>query len=217
MVSINHAEPLPVEEPESPAPAPSRRVRLLVVIGAMLIFALVVLFVLTNNNPFAVTTTASPEVGFARDMIVHHSQAVVLALILYDHTQNAELHTIALDIILSQQNQIGQMQGWLYLWNLPMSGPDLPMAWMNAPTQGLMPGMATDEQIAALRTATGTNLDRMFIQLMIPHHQSAIHMAQTIMGITNIPAVKNLARSMIESQTGEIKVLQSILDQLGTS
>jgi uncharacterized protein (DUF305 family) len=218
MASINHTEPLPLEEPPVPHPTPtrSRRIRLLVVIGAMLIFALVVLFVLTNNNPFAVTTTASPEVGFARDMIVHHAQAVVLALILYDHTHNAELHTIALDIILSQQNQIGQMQGWLYLWNLPMSGPDLPMAWMNAPTEGLMPGMATDEQIAALRTATGTNLDRMFIQLMIPHHQSAIHMAQTILDKTSIPAVRNLARSMMESQTGEIKILQSILDQLGT-
>jgi uncharacterized protein (DUF305 family) len=138
-------------------------------------------------------------------------------LILYDHTQNTDLHQIALDIILSQQNQIGQMQGWLYLWNLPTSGPDLPMAWMDAPTEGLMPGMATDEQIAALRAATGTDLDRMFIQLMIPHHQSAIHMAQTILDKTTIPAVQNLAHSMIESQTGEIGILQSILDGLPKS
>jgi uncharacterized protein (DUF305 family) len=217
MASINHTEPLPLEEPPVPHPTPSRRIRLLVVVAVMILFALVALLLVSNNNPFAVTTTVSPEAGFARDMIVHHSQAVVLALILYDHTQSAELHQIALDIILSQQNQIGQMQGWLYLWNLPTSGPDLPMAWMGAPTEGLMPGMATDEQIAALRTATGVDLDRMFIQLMIPHHQSAIHMAQTILDKTSVPAVQNLARSMIDSQTGEIKILQSILDSLGTS
>ncbi len=218
MASINQTEPLPEDNgSQAPNPAQSRRIRLLLVIVAMLIFALVALFVLTNNNPFAVTTTVSPEAGFARDMIVHHAQAVTLALILYDHTQNADLHQIALDIILSQQNQIGQMQGWLYLWNLPTSGPDLPMAWMNEPYEGLMPGMATDEQIAALRVATGTDLDRMFIQLMIPHHQNAIHIAQAILDRTTIPAVQNLARSMIQSQTGEIGILQSILDQLPKS
>src|SRR5689334_9550871 len=98
MASVNHTEPLPLEEPPVPHPTPSRRFRLVIVIGAMLIFALVVLFVLTNNNPFAVTTTVSPEAGFARDMIVHHDQAVELAILLYDRTQNPELRQIALDI-----------------------------------------------------------------------------------------------------------------------
>ncbi|MEO8606597.1 MAG: DUF305 domain-containing protein [Chloroflexota bacterium] len=216
MASVIPPEP-PVDEPQSPAPTPSRRIRFVIVIGAMLLFALVVLFMLTNNNPFKVTTTAPAEVSFARDMVVHHAQAVVMALILYDHTQNADLHTIALDIILSQQNQIGQMQGWLNLWNVPMSGPDLPMAWMDEPTDGLMPGMATDEQIAALRVATGKDLDRMFIQLMIPHHLNAIHMAEAIQERTTTPAVLNLARSVIVSQTQEIAALQDILDQLGAS
>jgi uncharacterized protein (DUF305 family) len=218
MASINHAEPLPVEEPPVPHPAPSRRFRLLIVIGAMLIFALVALYALTNNNPFAATTTVSPEAGFARDMIVHHDQAVELAILLYDRTQKTELHQIALDIILSQQNQIGQMQGWLYLWNLPTTGTDLPMAWMNEPVQqGLMPGMATDEQIASLRAATGVDAERLFLQLMIPHHQSALHMAQAILDRTSIPAVQNLARSMYNSQSQEITLMQSILDGLPKS
>jgi uncharacterized protein (DUF305 family) len=217
MSSINQTEPLPAGSPV-PQPNSGRRVRLLTVIGAMAIFAIVAVVVLSNNNPFAAVTTVSPEAGFARDMIVHHNQAVELAILLYNRTENTELRSIALDIMLSQQNQIGQMQAWLSLWNLPFSGSDLPMAWMNAPLQqGLMPGMATDEQIATLRASTGTDADRLFIQLMIPHHESAIHMAQTIMDRTSIPAVKNLARSMIESQTSEIAILQSILDQLGTS
>lgn len=216
MTSVNHSGSLPVEPP-LPHSNPGRRMRLLVVIGAMVLVALAAGYLLGNTNPFAVTTTVSPEAGFARDMIVHHNQAVQLAILLYDRTKNAELRQIALDVILSQQNQIGQMQGWLYLWNLPSTGPDLPMAWMNAPVQqGLMPGMATDEQMAQLRDSTGVDADRLFIQLMIPHHESAIHMAQYILDRTSIPAVQNLARSMIESQTGEIKIMQGILDGLGT-
>jgi uncharacterized protein (DUF305 family) len=52
-------------------------------------------------------------------MIVHHAQAVDMALLLYDRTENPDFKTIALDMALTQQTQIGQMQGWLSLWDMP--------------------------------------------------------------------------------------------------
>jgi uncharacterized protein (DUF305 family) len=202
---------------ETPArPGAGRRAGILIaILGVMLLFALVIILLTRSNTPGTSVSSDSPVVGFARDMIVHHNQAVEMALILYDHTENETLHTIALDILLSQQNQIGQMQGWLYLWQLPVGSINAPMAWMGMVVEGLMPGMATDEQMAELRASTGADTDRLFIELMIPHHTSAIHMANAISERTSIPAVLDFARSVIDSQTREIREMQKIYSELG--
>ena len=166
-----------------------------------------------SRNPFPGEN--SPETGFARDMILHHSQAVEMGLMLYDRSQNDRLRGMALDIVLTQQNQIGQMQGWLYLWGLSYSGSALPMTWMGTPVEGLMPGMATAEQIAALRASSGEDADRLFIELMIPHHQAGIHMAQSILSRTNIPAITQLARAVLDGQQREIAELQELGAAIG--
>jgi uncharacterized protein (DUF305 family) len=66
----------------------------------------------------------SPEVGFARDMMVHHAQAVQMAEIVRDKTENEEIRTLATDIALTQQAQIGMMQSWLEVWGLPPSSTE---------------------------------------------------------------------------------------------
>jgi uncharacterized protein (DUF305 family) len=196
-------------------PGAARRASILIVIfGAMILIALLVLILLRPNSGAAVSTD-SPVASFARDMIVHHAQAVEMALLLYDRTENETLRSIALDILLSQQNQIGQMQGWLYIWGLPIANSELPMAWMGMVVEGLMPGMATNDQMTALRDSTGDDADRLFIQLMIPHHESAIHMAEEISDRTSIPAVQAFVRSVITSQQREIHELQLIGEALG--
>lgn len=157
----------------------------------------------------------SAEAGFARDMIVHHAQAVEMSQLLYDRTEHDALKSIALDIMLTQQSQIGQMQGWLNLWGLPFANPGLPMAWMDMPTEGIMPGMATDEQLAALRASSGTEADRLFIHLMIAHHEAGIHMAEAVFERTSVEAVRDLARSMIDAQEREIAELEIILAEIG--
>jgi len=203
----------PVNLTTEKPPQSYRGTILIVILGAMILFGIVVI-VLLRLNPVTVSSD-SPVAGFARDMIVHHAQAVEMSLLLYDRTQNATLRSIALDILLSQQNQIGQMQGWLYLWDLPVASAELPMAWMGMAVEGLMPGMATDEQMAALRDSSGEDADRLFIQLMIPHHESAIHMAEAIADRTSIPAVQNFVRSVITSQQREIRELKLIGEELG--
>ena len=84
----------------------------------------------------------SPEAGFARDMMVHHAQAVEMAEIVRDKTKSSAIRTLAADIALTQQ-QIGMMQGWLGLWGLPATTSEPAMKWMGHPTEGLMPGRAT--------------------------------------------------------------------------
>jgi len=157
----------------------------------------------------------SAEAGFARDMIVHHSQAVEMSEIVRDRTENDLIKTLATDISLTQQAQIGQMQGWLNLWGLPVTGTEPAMAWMDMSTEGRMPGMASQEEINRLRNLPPEDADRLFLKLMIPHHEAAIPMANAMLTRTSNPAVERFAEAVIASQTAEIKAMRDMLRQMG--
>jgi uncharacterized protein (DUF305 family) len=150
----------------------------------------------------------SAEVGFARDMMQHHAQAVDMASLLMDRTDDLDLRLIALDIQLTQQGQIGQMQGWLHLWGYPLTRTGPAMSWMGMPTTGSMPGMATPEQLNELRGLGGHAAEVLFLQLMIPHHVAGVEMAQAALDLAKEPAVRNLAQSIVDAQTSEIEMMQ---------
>jgi uncharacterized protein (DUF305 family) len=75
---------------------------------------------------------ASVEAGFARDMSVHHAQAVAMAEAIRDRTTDPELKLLATDIALGQQGQIGRMSGWLDEWGLNQTSTATPMAWIRS-------------------------------------------------------------------------------------
>ncbi|WP_030926182.1 DUF305 domain-containing protein [Streptomyces sp. NRRL B-24720] len=79
--------------------------------------------------------TDSADAGFARDMAVHHQQAVEMSFIVRDRTQDEEVRRFAYDIANTQANQRGMLLGWLDLWELPKvaAAGQEPMAWMAAP------------------------------------------------------------------------------------
>ena len=167
----------------------------------------------------------SPEAGFARDMIVHHDQAVAMALLVRDETADPLVESLATDIILTQQNQIGQMLGWLNLWGLSATSAEPPMAWMgNASvdsmagmsmptTPGQMPGMATPQELSNLERLAGQDADAEFLRLMIAHHRGAIPMADAAVARRDAPAVRDLARSIVASQEVEIAAMEELLRQ----
>lgn len=157
----------------------------------------------------------SVEAGFARDMSVHHAQAVEMALIMRDRTADDDLRVVATDIILTQQAQIGQMYAWLELWDLPQTGRELPMAWMGHPTGGLMPGMATAEQIATLHQLPVAEAEEVFLRLMIAHHEGGVHMAQAVVERTDDADVLRLAHATIAAQQAEIEVMEDLLRARG--
>ena len=153
----------------------------------------------------------SLEAGFARDMMVHHDQAVAMALIILDRTEDPTMRTIATDMALTQQHQIGQMYGWLNLWGLPATGSEPAMTWMGHPTTGLMPGMATPEELAHLERLSGEEADNAFLRLMSPHHQAALPMAEAALQGSAIPAVRDLARQIADAQRVEIANMEALL------
>lgn len=156
----------------------------------------------------------SAEAGFARDMAEHHAQAVQMAEISLRRTENEQIRVLATDILHTQQNQIGQMHGWLAAWGLPLTGSEPAMAWMGHPTDGLMPGMATPEEISTLETLSPEEADARFLRLMIPHHEAAIPMAEAVLGETKRPEVEQLAGAIAASQEVEIQTMQAMLRQM---
>jgi uncharacterized protein (DUF305 family) len=160
----------------------------------------------------------SAEAGFARDMIVHHAQAVEMAEIVRDRTENDDIRLLASDISLTQQGQIGIMQGWLGVWGLPTTGTKPAMAWMGHPMEGLMPGMATPKEIGRLSQLPPNRADVLFLRLMIAHHEAAIPMAQEILKRTDEPKVRQLAQAIQQSQRAEIENMKAMVeDRVGDS
>ena len=164
----------------------------------------------------------SADAGFARDMQTHHAQAVEMAFLVRDRSDDEELRTVAYDIITSQQQQAGQMYGWLVQWGLPQTGSRPPMAWVggehaeaHASVDGAMPGMATTAQLDELRAATGVEAERIFLQLMIAHHEGGVAMADAAVADASTPEVQTLAGAISAAQTSEIALLQQLLADRG--
>lgn len=157
----------------------------------------------------------SVEVGFARDMSIHHEQAVAMAALVYDRSDNDAVRSLAFDILTTQQGQIGIMTGWLDAWGLPLTSAGPRMGWMGMPMTGLMPGMATAEQMAALRAATGTEADTLFLQLMIPHHRSGMEMAQYVADRTRNESIRRFTAGMAAAQGLEITYMEELLKGIG--
>ncbi|MDQ3784536.1 MAG: DUF305 domain-containing protein [Actinomycetota bacterium] len=160
---------------------------------------------------------ASAEAGFARDMSVHHAQAVEMAESVRDRTESEEIRTLATDIALTQQGQIGQMQGWLAVWGLPATGLEPPMSWMGHPIDGVMLGMATSEEIDRLREAPSEEADAEFLRLLVPHHQAVTQMGEAVLERTDRPEVEQLATAVFTAQQAEIKAIQDMLRSRGLS
>jgi uncharacterized protein (DUF305 family) len=166
----------------------------------------------------AVPGDSSAEAGFLRDMSTHHAQAVEMSMIAHANSTDAGIISLSADIALTQHGQIGYMQAWLRDWGLSPTGSEPAMAWMpgseGSVVNGLMPGMATPEQMDRLRTATGKELNVQFLTLMRAHHLGGIHMAQEILRLSGHKDVTWLAETTVTSQQGEINLIDDLLEKV---
>lgn len=224
------SEPADPDPPVDDLPRPRRRV--------LTIVAAVLAAVLTLAAGVAVGVLApmlrapdddSAEAGFARDMQTHHANAVEMSLIAYRSSADPEIRTAAMDITLTQQTQIGIMRAWLDQWDLLPTSDRPAMAWANdspggmehgstgAPASagdGLMPGMATRAEMDRLRAATGRDLDVLYCQLMIRHHEAGVAMVEAVLARTSRREVRDLAEPMGAGQRLEITMFGDILKRL---
>lgn len=184
--------------------------------------AVIAVIILLVGGAFAVNAlrdetpgNTSSEAGFLRDMQTHHSQAVVMSMIVRDRTGDDQIQAMTTDIAFSQTSQIGTMMGFLNIWDLNPTGNQQPMEWMGHAMPGLMPGMATSEEVEALRTLAVTEAETLFLQLMTRHHIAGVEMAQAVIDRSDQDDIVELAESMIRVQGAEIEVMNQFLADRG--
>lgn len=157
-------------------------------------------------------TGYSPDdVQFMEDMVPHHHQALVMARLAPDRTNNPEIIDLAGRIEGSQADEIAFMQGWLADRDQPV--PD-PTAHHAMHTTHEMAGMASPEQMAQLEASQGTDFDRLFLQLMIPHHDGAITMVEELLeqpGAAYDPVLFEFTTDVTNDQAVEIERMNALL------
>lgn len=170
------------------------------------------------------------DIGFAQSMLVHHSQAIQMAMLVRD-SKSPEVQGLAQSILINQTHESGLLKGWLTAWNAPVVVPGSPMAWVeNAKNLtllediqyasqckangGVMQGMATPEQLEQLRTLKGEAQSRLFFTLMIAHHRSALPMAGFAMRNGKSSLIRNFALSMAKDQATEVAWMERRLNAI---
>jgi uncharacterized protein (DUF305 family) len=149
----------------------------------------------------------SADVEFATMMIPHHQQALEMAELAGERASNPEVKKLAGKIEKAQDPEIKLMSGWLRGWGEPVPSPGM-MGGHD------MPGLMSDQDMKALEKASGEDFDRMFLEMMIRHHQGAVDMAETELKEGKDPAVRKLAKSIATSQTAEIGQMRNLLDSI---
>lgn len=182
----------------------------------------------TNATPPAGSAASSQPVAqahnqaditFAQGMIPHHAQAIVMSEMAAQRTVSPQVKDLAARIQSAQQPEIDQLSGFLRAWNASVPFTNSPAEGMGhgSPGQmdhgarGAMPGMMAADQMQQLGQASGDAFDRMFLQLMIVHHQGAVAMAKAELSEGQNPDARQLAQRIIDAQQREITEMQTLL------
>ncbi|WP_409474537.1 DUF305 domain-containing protein [Streptomyces sp. HC307] len=150
------------------------------------------------------------DVTFAQGMIPHHRQAVEMADLAPARAQSGEVKELAEQVKKAQDPEIRTLSGWLVSW-----GEDVPAEGaMDHSMHGGMEGMMSAEDMDELKTAKGTEFDKMFAEMMIEHHNGAIVMAKDEQQNGENAEAKKMAGDIVTGQSAEVTQLQNILDRL---
>lgn len=146
---------------------------------------------------------SSVDEMFLSMMIPHHDQAVEMSHLAKENTSNPEILELAKAIDEEQHKEIDLMSSWLG----GTEGHD------HGHEGHMMDGMLSEEQMAELKNAKDAEFDRLFLEGMILHHEGAIEMVQMVVDTEN-QQVKELANSIIKSQTAQIEQMRNLLASL---
>jgi uncharacterized protein (DUF305 family) len=156
------------------------------------------------------------DVRFVQDMIPHHHQALEMAALVAERTNRKEVIDVAGRIDASQADEIAFMQQWLR--DRGQHVPD-PTEHEAMHTTHKMAGMASAEQMAELAASNGAAFDRLFLKLMIPHHEGAVKMVEELLdqpGSAYDPVLFEFTSEVTNGQTAEIERMNALLVKLST-
>ena len=175
---------------------------------------------LTAEEAVNITDTSySPDdVAFMRGMIPHHEQALEMAVLVAQRTNLPELGDIAGRIKASQSDEIEFMQGWLADRGETASSMSMTAQHASHDGDGVMhpkmKGMASPEQMAQLAASESTAFDRLFLKLMISHHEGAVEMVEDLLdqpGSAYDPVLYEFIGDVKNDQLVEIERMHALL------
>jgi uncharacterized protein (DUF305 family) len=167
------------------------------------------------NSAPASKTKNEADVVFASMMIPHHAQAISMADTALKQATDPKVKALAPKIKAAQGPEIERMSAWLTGWGAPVPAPDAGSEMAGMEGMGDQTGgMMSAKEITTLDNATGSAFDRMWLQMMVKHHQGAVDMAETALDEGANPEAKKLARSIIDGQSAEISEMNAMLSEI---
>ena len=148
------------------------------------------------------------DVNFLKGMVIHHQQALFMSRLAKKRTNNKTIIDLANRIDVSQEDEINFMESWLKSREEIM--PKMPHDH-NAHME--MAGMATPQQLKSLENSESTDFDRLFLQLMIAHHDGALEMVEELKkypGSANDPLLSEFVSDLVNDQGVEIERMNTI-------
>lgn len=199
--------------------------------------------VVTDPTPAAPPAHTEADVVFARDMVVHHAQAIEMAGLAPQRAASPKVTLLAERIVAAQGPEIAFLGQWLADREvldagtaqvvaattdraLPASdgdhvasgsghgaghGSGTTVGGSHGAGHAGMPGMATAADLAALRDTRGVAFDRLFLQLMVRHHQGALTMVDAVTAGGRDLLIEELAADVGATQAVEIDRMQELL------
>ncbi|MGW4822725.1 DUF305 domain-containing protein [Streptomyces sp. NPDC004227] len=151
------------------------------------------------------------DVPFAQGMIPHHQQAIQMAKMAATQASSAEVKELASRIEKAQDPEIETMSGWLKSWgeDVPSSMPGMDHSGHSGSSD--MPGMMSTKEMDELMNASGTDFDKMFLTIMVGHHEGAVEMATAEKEKGQYGPAKKMAEDIITAQNAEIEEMNKLL------
>jgi uncharacterized protein (DUF305 family) len=155
------------------------------------------------------------DVTFVRNMLYHHDQAMTMTAMVEERTTSRDIRLLAGRMAATQEGEIEQLENWLAARNETVRDPGGDVHGHES--MAGMEGMLTEEELARLEAAEGAEFDRLFLELMIKHHEGAIAMAYDLYGAGGglESEVDSIARHVESDQSIEITRMQQMLAALG--
>lgn len=168
------------------------------------------------------------DIGFAQAMMKHHDEALMLATLAM-HASDPRIEKLTHAIVMAQSHERGLMQGWLSAWGKPAIPSGKPMDWVDLPTgirsvedlnyisrckasgDGRMPGSPSVADYELLGSATGSQKDQLFLELMIKHHEAAVDMADFAGRHAQSDLIKGLTNRIKREQLKELLIMKGML------
>ena len=159
-----------------------------------------------SATPAPAGTFNDADVTFLQMMYPHHEQAVQMADLVPSRSQDQQVIDLAAEIKAAQAPEMTQMQQMLESFGKSVPSGGDPMGHD-------MPGMMSPEQMSSLEGMSGPEFDRMWLEMMIDHHNGAIQMAQTEIASGANPEAKQMAETIVTTQQREIDQMTAMLAQ----